>query len=115
MRFAIVLGLFTITHNLAERVVSNTYGSHDESLTLFEFGVDIFIECLSVLGIFAMILHIQRHPDTDRTAFEKTALRTTFISFCWWVVGLLATDVFNIVSATSSKRRPSPNAGGLLC
>ena len=81
LRYALLLGLFTVIYNLAEGVVSIAFGAHDESLTLFGFGVDSFIECLSGLGIVAMILRIQRHPDTDRTAFEKTALRTTGFSF----------------------------------
>ena len=110
MRYALLLGLFTVIYNLAEGVVSIAYGSHDASLTLFGFGVDSFIECLSGLGIIAMILRIQRHPDTDRTAFEKTALRTTGISFYLLAVGLFATAVFNIVTA----HKPETTLSGVI-
>jgi divalent metal cation (Fe/Co/Zn/Cd) transporter len=110
LRYALLLGSFTIIYNLAEGVVSIAYGAHDESLALFGFGVDSFIECLSGLGIVAMILRIQRHPDTDRTAFERTALRTTGISFYLLAVGLFATAVFNIVTA----HKPETTVAGLV-
>jgi divalent metal cation (Fe/Co/Zn/Cd) transporter len=110
LRYALWLGLFTIFYNLAEGIVSIAYGAHDESLTLFGFGVDSFIECLSGLGIVAMILRIQRHPETDRGAFERTALRTTGISFYLLAVGLFATAVFNIVTA----HKPETTLAGLV-
>jgi divalent metal cation (Fe/Co/Zn/Cd) transporter len=110
LRYALLLGLFTVIYNLAEGIVSIAFGSHDESLTLFGFGVDSFIECLSGLGIVAMILRIQRHPDTDRTAFEKTALRTTGFSFYLLAVGLFATAVYNIVTA----HKPETTLAGVI-
>jgi|SRR5205085_2997460 len=110
LRYALLLGLFTIIYNLAEGIVSIAYGAHDESLALFGFGVDSFIECLSGLGIVAMIFRIQRHPDTDRTAFERTALRTTGISFYLLAVGLFATAVFNIVTG----HKPETTIAGMV-
>ncbi len=71
------MGIFTVLYNLGEGVVSIFFGLQDETLTLFGFGIDSFIECLSGLGIVAMTLRIQSNPDAPRSRFEKTALRIT--------------------------------------
>ena len=49
-RLAFGLSIFTIVYNLGEGVVSTVFGFEDESLTLFGFGVDSFIEVISGLG-----------------------------------------------------------------
>ena len=49
-RRAYQLSLFTIIYNLVEGFVSVILGYHDETLTLFGFGVDSFIEVMSGLG-----------------------------------------------------------------
>ena len=45
-RFALVLAVFTIVYNLAEGIIATWFGFHDESATLFGFGVDSFIELI---------------------------------------------------------------------
>ena len=75
------LALFTILYNIAEGLISMYFGYKDESLTLFGFGADSFIEVLSGLGIAHMVLRIQRHPDSNRDNFERTALTITGYSF----------------------------------
>ena len=96
-RYALLLGVFTVVYNLGEGVVSIFFGLQDETLTLFGFGIDSFIECLSGLGIVAMVLRIQSNPDTPRSTFERTALRVTGASFYLLAAGLFVTAVANVI------------------
>jgi len=52
------LALFTIIYNIAEGLVSTYLGFEGESLALFGFGSDSFIEVISGLGIIHMITRI---------------------------------------------------------
>jgi divalent metal cation (Fe/Co/Zn/Cd) transporter len=90
------LALFTILYNIAEGLISLYFGYKDESLTLFGFGADSFIEVLSGLGIAHMVLRIQRQPDSNRDNFERTALTITGYSFYALVVGLIGTSMYNL-------------------
>ena len=92
------LSLFTIFYNVAEGLVSVIFGYKDDSLTLFGFGVDSFIEVISGLGIAHMLLRIRQDPASNRDDFEKTALKVTGVSFYALVVGLLAASVHNLVT-----------------
>lgn len=96
--YKIVFGLsvFTILYNIVEGLVSTYLGYSDESLTLFGFGVDSFIEAVSGFGIAHMVLRIQKQPDSDHDQFEKTALRITGFAFYILVTGLIITCVYNL-------------------
>jgi len=95
-KFAFGLALFTIIYNILEGLASSYLGYQDESLALFGFGMDSFIEVISGIGIAHMIIRIQRQPDSNRDDFERTALRITGYSFYALVAGLVMTVVFNI-------------------
>lgn len=97
-RRAYQLSLFTIFYNVVEGLVSMVLGYQDETLALFGFGVDSFIEVLSGIGVAAMIWRIEMHPGTSKTAFEKRALQLTGFAFYLLSLGLLAGMVVNIVS-----------------
>lgn len=97
-RLALWLAVFTIAYNLVEGIVSVAFGAQDEALTLLGFGVDSFIEVLSGLGIFAMVRRIRKNPHTDRTPFERTALRVTGTSFYILAGGLAVSAVYNLVA-----------------
>lgn len=88
--------VFTIVYNLLEGLVSIYFGFEDESLTLFGFGVDSFIEVISGIGIAHMIYRIQNKPEENRDSFERTALRITGTAFYILVVGLTVTSIYNI-------------------
>ncbi len=96
--YALWLGVLTVAYNIIEGLVSVYFGAHDETLTLFGFGLDSFIEVLSGLGIVAMVLRIRRHPEAGQSGFEKTALRITGVSFYLLIAGLAVTAVYNIVT-----------------
>jgi divalent metal cation (Fe/Co/Zn/Cd) transporter len=93
---AFALAVFTILYNIAEGLVSIYFGYTDDSLTLFGFGVDSFIEVVSGLGIAHMVLRIQRTPESNRNTFERTALTITGYSFYALVVGLVGTSLYNL-------------------
>lgn len=95
-QYAFWLAIFTIFYNIAEGVISISFGASDESLTLFGFGADSFIEVISGLGILAMIIRIRQNPGTSRSKFEVTALRITGSAFYLLIVGLAATAIYNI-------------------
>ena len=87
-KLAFGLALFTIIYNIAEGLIATYLGFEDESLALFGFGSDSFIEVISGLGIAHMILRIQKNPDTNRDNFERTALRITGVAL--WKASLNA-------------------------
>jgi hypothetical protein len=62
-RRALLLAWVTIVYNLAEGLVSIGFGLRDETLALFGFGVDSFVEVVSGAGILHMVQRIRRRPD----------------------------------------------------
>jgi divalent metal cation (Fe/Co/Zn/Cd) transporter len=108
--YALWLALFTIFYNFAEGLISVFFGISDETLTLFGFGVDSFIEVMSGIGIFAMVLRIRQNPETPRSQFERSALRVTGTSFYLLAVGLGATAIYNLFSA----HKPETTLPGLI-
>lgn len=95
-KIAFGLALFTIIYNIAEGLISTYLGFEDESLALFGFGSDSFIEVISGLGIAHMILRIQKNPNSKRDVFERTALKITGIAFYILVFGLVITSIYTI-------------------
>jgi divalent metal cation (Fe/Co/Zn/Cd) transporter len=92
------LSLFTIFYNILEGVVSMILGYNDETLALFGFGVDSFIEVLSGIGIAVMILRIRKNPFSPKKSFENTALKITGSAFYLLSAGLLIGIVVNILT-----------------
>jgi divalent metal cation (Fe/Co/Zn/Cd) transporter len=109
-QYALWLALITIFYNLAEGLVSIYFGAQDETLTLFGFGVDSFIEVMSGIGILAMVLRIRSNPATPRSRFERTALRITGGSFYLLAAGLGATAVYNLLTS----HQPTTTIPGLV-
>jgi len=92
------LSLFTIFFNIAEGVVSMIMGYQDETLTLFGFGIDSFIEVLSGLGISLMIIRIRNNPDSSVSKFEIKALKITGTAFYLLSSGLLLGIIMNLIN-----------------
>jgi len=86
---ALALAVFTIIYNLAEGIIATWFGYEDETLTLFGFGVDSFIEMISGIGIMHMVLRIRKDPTANRDSFERTALHVTGYAFYILVAGLI--------------------------
>lgn len=108
--YALWLALFTIFYNLAEGLVSVFFSISDETLTLFGFGIDSFIEVMSGIGILAMVLRIRHNPETPRSQFERTALRVTGTSFYLLAIGLGITAIYNLVVG----HKPETTLPGLI-
>src|SRR5512133_934941 len=108
--YALWLALFTVFYNLAEGRIAIFFGVSDEALALFGFGVDLFIEVMSRIGILAMVLRIRQHPDTPRSQFERTALRVTGSSFYLLAVGLALSAIYNIFTG----HKPTTTLPGLI-
>jgi len=93
---ASLLALITIIYNAVEGIVSVWLGLSDESLTLFGFGVDSFVEVVSGMGIWHMVRRIRRSTDEGPDRFERTALRVTGSGFYVLTAGLAVTAVTNL-------------------
>jgi hypothetical protein len=109
-QYALWLALFTIFYNLVEGLVSTYFGAQDETLTLFGFGIDSFIEVMSGLGILAMVFRIRQNTEVSRSQFEWTALRITGTSFYLLAAGLGATALYNLFTA----HQPATTLPGLV-
>ncbi len=97
---ALILSIITIVYNIAEGVVSIFFGLNDQTLALFGFGVDSFVEVISGIGIFHMIIRIKNSSHENRDEFESTALRITGIGFYILTAGLVTGSIINIVNNT---------------
>jgi len=107
---AFLLSLFTIFYNVAEGLVSMYLGYQDETLALFGFGADSFIEMLSGMGIAVMIIRIKRNQQVEKSVFERTALRITGFAFYLLALGLLAGIIFTILN----KHKPETTLWGVV-
>jgi divalent metal cation (Fe/Co/Zn/Cd) transporter len=95
---AYLLSLFTIFYNILEGVISMILGYQDETLTLFGFGVDSFIEVMSGIGIAVMILRIRQNPVSSKSEFEIKALKITGMAFYLLSAGLMAGIAVNMIN-----------------
>jgi len=95
---AYLLSLFTIIYNLLEGIISMFLGYEDETLTLFGFGVDSFIEVMSGIGIAVMISRIRQNPASSKSEFEIKALNITGTAFYLLSAGLLAGIILSLVN-----------------
>jgi divalent metal cation (Fe/Co/Zn/Cd) transporter len=109
-QWALYLAVFTIVYNLAEGIIATTFGYSDETLALFGFGVDSFIEMISGIGILVMVLRIRNNPTSQRTDFEKTALRVTGYSFFLLALGLVVSALYTVYAGI----RPTTTFWGVV-
>ncbi len=104
------LSLFTVFYNIAEGIVSMVLGYQDETLVLFGFGADSFIEVISGIGIAIMILRIKQNSGIQKSSFEITALKITGWAFYLLSAGLLAGIILNIIY----HHKPETTFGGVI-
>jgi divalent metal cation (Fe/Co/Zn/Cd) transporter len=93
---AATLALVTILYNTAEGLVSVYFGMQDESMSLFGFGLDSFVEVVSGIGIWHMIRRIRRSGGEDTDRFEQRALRITGAAFYILCAGLASTSIVDL-------------------
>lgn len=94
---AIGLAVFTIVYNIIEGLISVYFGLKDETLALFGFGADSFIETISGVGILIMIYRLKRYGETKKGRFEKLALQIT--GWCFYILALvlLINGIYNLI------------------
>ena len=90
------MALITISYNILEGCVSVFFGLQDETIALFGFGLDSFVEVVSGVGIWHMIKRMKQTDAVNHDIFEKRALQITGGAFYILVVGLVATSALNI-------------------
>jgi divalent metal cation (Fe/Co/Zn/Cd) transporter len=95
-RWAYVLAVITIFYNILEGLASIYFGTEDETLALFGFGLDSFVEVISGVGIWHMIKRIRRNHDAKPDYFERQALKITGTAFYILSIGLIATALISI-------------------
>jgi len=95
---ALFLAIVTVLYNVIEGFVSVIFGAEDETLALFGFGVDSFVEVISGVGILHFIFRMNYKEISLRENFEKTALRITGTAFYILSVGLIIGSVLIIVN-----------------
>jgi divalent metal cation (Fe/Co/Zn/Cd) transporter len=104
------LALFTIFYNLVEGIVSVWMGAEDETLALFGFGVDSFIEVVSAIGVWHMLRRIAANAGETRDEFEQRALRITGAGFYLLAAGLVLSAGFNLYQ----QHRPQTTLWGVI-
>ena len=102
-RTALVLAFVTVAYNLLEGVVSAWFGFDDESLALFGFGLDSFVEVVSGAGIWHMVRRQRVSPEAGHDLFERRALRITGWGFYLLAAGLLASGIYDGYSGHAPK------------
>lgn len=84
------LAIITISYNIIEGIISVWLGAADETLSLFGFGVDSFVEVISGIGIWHMVRRIQTNGvEETKDNFEQQALRVTGWAFYILTFGLV--------------------------
>ncbi len=110
LQVAFVLSLITIGYNAIEGFVATFFGASDETLALFGFGVDSFVEVLSGLGIAHMVMRMRQNPVSERDRFEKTALQVTGTAFYLLTAGLVIGAGLAVYSGTE----PETTRAGII-
>jgi len=77
---------------------------------LFGFGVGSFIELISAIGVAHMIVRIKKNENSNRSNFERTALRITGAGFYILVAGLIFTSIYNIYT----RHKPETTVSGVI-
>ena len=95
-KWAATLALITIIYNIAEGILSVAAGVAVESMSLFGFGLDSFVEVISGIGIWHMVRRIRRNGGESPDPFEKTALKVTGTAFYVLTAGLAATALVDL-------------------
>ncbi len=113
LQTALILAIITIGYNILEGLVSVFFGASDDTLALLGFGVDSFVEVISGIGIFHIVLRMKKSSADDITLhdkFEKQALRITGTSFYILAAGLVIGSVINIIL----NKKPEATVAGIV-
>jgi len=107
---ASMLALVTIFYNTGEGLASVLLGLNDDSMSLFGFGLDSFVEVVSGIGIWHMIRRIRNTGEENLDRFEQRALRITGTAFYVLTAGLVLTSIIDL----SRGHRPESTFWGIV-
>lgn len=110
LQYALLLSFITVGYNAIEGAVSTFYGASDETLALFGFGLDSFVEVLSGIGIAHMIYRMKKRDIKERDKFEITALRITGAALYILTGGLIVGAVLAIIN----RSEPETTLAGII-
>ncbi len=96
-----LLALVTIGYNLVEGLVSVGFGAADETLALFGFGIDSFVEVISGVGVWHMLRRVRGNDGVTRDEFERSALRVTGGAFYFLTAGLTVSSLLALLERHS--------------
>ena len=91
------LAYFTVGYNVVEGVVSVAFGAKDESLSLFGFGLDSFIEVGSAMVVLWRLRRESAAGSSER--HERLAVRAIGVLFLLLAVIVGAGSIFRLVRA----------------
>jgi len=97
LKKALILAAITVVYNVIEGLISVFFGTKDDTLALLGFGVDSFVEVISGIGIFHMVLRMKYSRVLTRDKFERTALIINGSAFYLLTAGLVIGSVLNII------------------
>lgn len=109
-RRANALALVTIFYNFLEGLVSVYLGAEDETMALFGFGVDSFVEVISGVGIWHMVRRLRQNRDGRPDRFERRALKITGTAFYILTAGLSLLALVNLLQG----HRPETTFWGVV-
>lgn len=90
------LALFTVFYNILEGAVSVYFGLEDETIALFGFGLDSFVESLSGIGIWRMVRKWRQKGNDKPERSEQQALKITGTAFYILALGLIISAFINL-------------------
>lgn len=108
--WAYALALVTIFYNIAEGLVSVFFGLEDETMALFGFGLDSFVEVISGVGIWHMVKRLRKNGEDDPDRFEQRALRITGTAFYLLTAGLTVSASLDVYQG----HRPETTFWGII-
>src|SRR5574340_589460 len=109
--WAYLMAIITIAYNIAEGLISVSFGFDDETIALFGFGLDSFVEVISGVGIWHMIRRLRNNRrDTNPDHFEQQALKVTGTAFYLLTTGLVFAATANLIYG----RKPETTLWGII-
>lgn len=110
LAYARFLAWFTVLYNLAEGLVSMGFGWSDESMALFGFGADSFIEVGSALLVLWRLSGDEGGCASTRLKRERRAALGIGVLFVALALGTAAGALFQL----ASRQHPETTVPGLL-
>jgi hypothetical protein len=110
LKTAFALAVFTIAYNIGEGFFSIYFGVKDETLALFGFGLDSYVEVISGIGVAHMIVRMRRSPVGEWDRFERRALLVTGIAFYLLAAGLVIGAIIIFINGS----RPVTTVPGIV-